>query len=249
MSSTRVSLVGGGKVAGIHADALAELPEAEFVAACDVSAERAEQFAAKHRVRPFTDLATMLREASPEAIIIGTPHPLHAKAAIRAAEAGVHVLVEKPLAANLADCDAMLAAARKSGVTLGVISQRRFFEAGRRMKAALDAGQIWAPGPGGFLGSQRRGAAAYPAPPWRPWACSSATTGATPPTTSPTRGAAGGTPRAAGSWSTNPRTNSTSCCGSWARPPRCPGTGPTSTTRPSRWTTRPWPPSGSPTAA
>src|SRR5688572_29747983 len=114
MSSIRVALVGCGKVAGIHAEALAALPEAEFVAACDVSAERAAQFGAKHRVKPFTDLAMMLREASPEAIIIGTPHPLHAEAAIRAAEAGVHVLVEKPLAANLADCDAMLAAARKS---------------------------------------------------------------------------------------------------------------------------------------
>ena len=64
---------------------------------------------------------------------------------IRAAEAGVHVLVEKPLAATLADCDAMLAAARKSGVTLGVISQRRFYGPVQRMKAAIDAGKIGRP--------------------------------------------------------------------------------------------------------
>src|SRR5688500_844700 len=103
MRPIRTALVGCGKVAGIHADALAELPEAEFVAACDVGAGRAEAFAAKHRVKPFTDLTKMLREAAPEAIIIGTPHPLHAEAAIQAAEAGTHVLVEKPLAASLAD--------------------------------------------------------------------------------------------------------------------------------------------------
>ena len=77
----------------------------------------------------------MLREAKPEAVIIGTPHPLHAEAAIQAAEAGVHVLVEKPLAASLADCDAMLAAARKSGITLGCISQRRLLRAGAAHEA------------------------------------------------------------------------------------------------------------------
>src|SRR3954468_13639099 len=128
MSAIRVALVGCGKVASIHAAALAALPEAQFVAACDVNLERALAFASKWRVQPCTDLGKMLSEAKPEAVIIGTPHPLHAAAAVQAAEAGVHVLVEKPLAANLADCDAMLAAARKSGVTLSVVSQRRFYE-------------------------------------------------------------------------------------------------------------------------
>lgn len=167
MTPTRVALVGCGKVASIHAAALASLPEAEFVATCDVSAERAEAFAAKHRVRPFTDLGTMLRDARPEAIIIGTPHPLHATAAIRAAEAGVHVLVEKPLAASLADCDAMLAAARKSGVTLGVISQRRFYEPVQRMKRAIDEGKIGKPALGVFIQYSWRDEAYYQSDPWR----------------------------------------------------------------------------------
>lgn len=167
MKPVRVALVGCGKVAGIHADALAAVPEAEFVAACDISAERALAFAAKHRVRPFTDLATMLRDAAPEAVIIGTPHPLHAEAAIRAAEAGVHVLVEKPLAATLADANTMLAAARKSGVTLGVISQRRFYEPVQRMKRAIDEGKIGTPALGVFIQYSWRDAAYYTSDPWR----------------------------------------------------------------------------------
>ncbi len=167
MKAIRVALVGCGKVAGIHAAALAEMPEAEFVAACDISADRAEAFAAKYRVRPFTDLGTMLREARPEAIIIGTPHPLHAEAAVRAAEAGAHVLVEKPLAASLADCDAMLAAARKSGITLGCISQRRFYEPVQRMKRAIDAGKIGTPALGVFIQYSWRDAAYYASDPWR----------------------------------------------------------------------------------
>jgi predicted dehydrogenase len=167
MKPVRVALVGCGKVASLHAAALASIPEAEFVAACDISADRAAAFAAKHKVQPFTDLASMLRDAGPEAVVIGTPHPLHAEAAIRAAEAGAHVLVEKPLAASLADCDAMIAAARKSGVTLGVISQRRFYEPVQRMKRAIDGGKIGAPALGVFIQYSWRDAAYYASDPWR----------------------------------------------------------------------------------
>lgn len=167
MPLTRVALVGCGKVAGIHAAALETIPEAEFVAACDVNPERASSFAAKFGAKPFTDLGAMLRDTRPNAVIIGTPHPLHAEAAVRAAEAGAHVLVEKPLAASLADCDAMLAASHKSGVTLGVISQRRFYEPVQRMKRAIDEGKIGRPALGVFIQYSWRDAAYYLSDPWR----------------------------------------------------------------------------------
>lgn len=167
MAPTRVALVGCGKVAQIHVAALRSVPGADLVAACDALPDRAAALAAKHLIRPFADVPTMLREAKPDAVIIGTPHPRHAESAIPAAEAGVHVLVEKPLAASLADCDAMLAAARKTGVTLGVISQRRFCGAVRRMKAAIDAGKIGTPALGVFLGYNWRDAAYYQSDPWR----------------------------------------------------------------------------------
>ena len=87
----------------------------------------------------------MLKDSGAEAVVVGTPHPMHAGPAIHAAEAGVHVLVEKPMAATLADCDAMLTASQRAGVTLGVISQRRLYEPVLRMKAAIDAGKIGRP--------------------------------------------------------------------------------------------------------
>ncbi|QJX00568.1 Gfo/Idh/MocA family protein [Frigoriglobus tundricola] len=167
MAPIRVALVGCGKVASIHAAALRSLPDVEFVAVCDVSADRADAFATRYGVRPFTDLGAMLRDARQDVLIIGTPHPLHAEAAVQAAEAGVHVLVEKPLAANLADCDAMLAAARKSGITFGVISQRRFYEPVQRMKRAIDEGKIGAPALGVFIQYSWRDAAYYRSDPWR----------------------------------------------------------------------------------
>jgi UDP-N-acetyl-2-amino-2-deoxyglucuronate dehydrogenase len=167
MTRTRVGIVGCGKVAGIHAAALAALPDAELVAACDIDAGRAGAFSAKHGGRAFADLPAMLRDGRPEVVVIGTPHPLHAETAIRAAEAGVHVLVEKPLAAALADCDAMIAAAQKAGVRLGVLSQRRFYEPVGRMKAAIDAGKIGRPALGVFIQYSWRDAAYYTSDPWR----------------------------------------------------------------------------------
>ena len=109
----------------------------------------------------------MLAKARPEAVILATPHPLHAQAAILAAEAGAHVLVEKPLASNLLDADAMIAAARKTGVTLGVVSQRRFYEPVLRIKAAIDAGKIGKPALGVFSMFSWRDHSYYSSDPWR----------------------------------------------------------------------------------
>ena len=163
----RTALIGCGKVGSIHAGALASRPESQFVAVCDADGFRAAAFAARYGIRPFTDVAAMLAEARPEAVLLATPHPLHAQAAILAAEAGAHVLVEKPLASTLADADAMLAAAARSGVTLGVISQRRFYEPVQRIKAAIDAGKIGTPCLGVFSMFSWRDPAYYQSDPWR----------------------------------------------------------------------------------
>jgi predicted dehydrogenase len=109
----------------------------------------------------------MFAQAGVEAVCICTPHPAHRDPALMAARAGVHVLVEKPMAASLADCDAMIAAARESGVQLGVISQRRFYEPVKRLKAAIEAGKIGAPVLGTVLMLSWRDEAYYRSDPWR----------------------------------------------------------------------------------
>src|SRR5690242_18916674 len=127
MRKIKTALVGCGKVGHLHAPALQSLPESEFVAVCGRTAEKAKAFAETYRVAAFTDVAEMIAKAGVEAICICTPHPQHAAPAIAAAQAGVSVIVEKPLASSLADCDAMLAAARASGTIISTISQRRFY--------------------------------------------------------------------------------------------------------------------------
>lgn len=167
MDHVRTALVGCGKVGGIHAEVLARLPESRFVAACDASGERAEAIAGRYGARAFDRLDALLADSGAEALVVATPHPLHAEAAIQAAEAGLHVLVEKPLAARLSDCDAILAAARSAGVTLGVVSQRRFCEPVVRMRSALDAGKIGEPALGVVLMFNWRDEAYYRSDPWR----------------------------------------------------------------------------------
>ena len=146
---------------------LRDLPESEFVAVCDADQARAATFAQQYNVQAFGDVDAMVTQARVEAVVICTPHPLHAMPAIAACNAGAHVLVEKPLASTLADCDAMIDAAERNGVKLGVVSQRRFFEPVLRMKAAIDAGKIGTPVLGTVQMFSWRDEAYYRSDPWR----------------------------------------------------------------------------------
>jgi UDP-N-acetyl-2-amino-2-deoxyglucuronate dehydrogenase len=167
MKPVRTALIGCGKVGGLHAAALTTLPESTLVAVCDSRFDRAEQFAARYGGTAFQDVSEMISVSGAEAIFICTPHPLHAESAVLAAEAGLHVMVEKPMAANLSDCDAMIRTARKTGVTLSVMSQRRFYEPVQRMKTAIDAGKIGLPVLGIFQMFSWRDQAYYESDPWR----------------------------------------------------------------------------------
>jgi UDP-N-acetyl-2-amino-2-deoxyglucuronate dehydrogenase len=161
----RIGLTGCGKVAHLHAAALATLPNLKLAAVHDALPQRAQEFAERYRAKACETLEELLREV--DALFICTPHPLHRTAALLAAEARVHVLVEKPLASKLADCDAMIEACSQAGVKLGVISQRRFYEPVQRMRQAIDEGKLGAPILGTMQMLSWRDEAYYRSDPWR----------------------------------------------------------------------------------
>jgi predicted dehydrogenase len=163
----RTSIVGCGKVAHLHAAALSTLPESELVAVCDADGARATEFGSQYGVKGFEDVTRMIDDEGVQVVVVCTPHPLHASVAVAAAERGAHILVEKPLAASVVDCDDMIAAASWNRVRLGVVSQRRFFEPVVRMKSALDAGKIGAPILGTVQMFSWRDEAYYRSDPWR----------------------------------------------------------------------------------
>jgi predicted dehydrogenase len=159
--------VGYGKVAHTHAFALNTLPESEFVAVCGRNLPRAQAFGKQYDVSAYGGVCEMVEKASLEAVVVCTPHPAHAAPVVQAAQAGAHVLVEKPLAASLKDCDTMIAAAREAEVKLGVISQRRLYEPVKRVKAAIEAGKIGRPILGTVVMLGWRDEAYYRSDPWR----------------------------------------------------------------------------------
>jgi UDP-N-acetyl-2-amino-2-deoxyglucuronate dehydrogenase len=142
MNATRVAIVGPGKVARIHASALARLPGAALVAVVGRDRERAGSFADAFRAEAFTTLDSAVETVRPDVAIVCTPHPRHAVAAMTALEHGMHVLVEKPMTVRPDEARRMVDAARAAGVSLGVVSQRRWYEPVRRVKEAIDDGRI-----------------------------------------------------------------------------------------------------------
>ncbi|MEM6690019.1 MAG: Gfo/Idh/MocA family oxidoreductase [Planctomycetota bacterium] len=167
MNRVRTGIIGCGNVADLHAIALSKLEESEFVAACDTQISRAQKFAHRYDVQAYDRVEDMFNQAGLDAVMICTPHPLHEQPTVLAAKAGVHVLIEKPLASTLAACDTMLNAAEEGGIKLGVVSQRRLFEPVQRMKAAIDDGKIGRPILGTFSMYSWRDENYYQSDPWR----------------------------------------------------------------------------------
>jgi len=145
MEKARTAIIGCGKVGHIHAEALSIIDESDFIAVCDHDHQRAKNFEKQFNVLPYTNVSKMIKESKIDLVIVCTPHPQHAEPAISAIREGAHVLVEKPLAANLTDCDAMIAAADLAGVKLGVMSQRRLYPPVQRVKNAITSGKIGKP--------------------------------------------------------------------------------------------------------
>ena len=116
----RVAVVGAGYVAQHHLAALARLDFVDIVGICDTHLQAAQDLARRHGVAVATDRLSALAAARPDAVHVLTPPASHPALAIEALGMGCHVLVEKPMADTVADCEAMIAAARANGRMLGV---------------------------------------------------------------------------------------------------------------------------------
>jgi predicted dehydrogenase len=140
-----ISIAGCGKVAHLHARAIQKIPNARLAGVWSRSPESAKNFASLYRTRPYSEIGHMVLENETDLVIVCTPHPFHRQPAVEAAEAGANVLVEKPLASDLRDCDSIINECKIHCVKLGVISQRRWYSPVLRVKEAIDRGKIGKP--------------------------------------------------------------------------------------------------------
>jgi 1,5-anhydro-D-fructose reductase (1,5-anhydro-D-mannitol-forming) len=137
-------VVGLGRIADTEiAPAIAASPHGILHGVVSRDQGRADSFAERHHaVRALTDLGELLRDPDVDAVYIATPNALHADQVVAAAQAGKHVLCDKPLALTVADAQRAIAACDEAGVRLGVTFQTRFHDAFDRCRPAIRSGSL-----------------------------------------------------------------------------------------------------------
>ncbi len=139
----RVAFVGCGGISHTHAVALAKMPDVEIVAGVDIDKDRLKVFGDRWGVtKLYKDWKTMLKEVRPDGVSVCTPNGVHAAPSIDASNAGCHVIVEKPMAMNPAECEKMIAAAKKAKKKLVIGFQYRYHPNTQFLKRARDNGEF-----------------------------------------------------------------------------------------------------------
>jgi len=135
-------IVGAGVISATHAQAIASLPGGRLVAVTDVEPDRAKSLAAAHDCAVEPDLDALLARGDVDVVCVCVPSGLHADVGIRAAAAGKHLVIEKPLDVSLEAADRLIEATDQAGVVLTVISQHRFDRGLIELRRLLDDGAL-----------------------------------------------------------------------------------------------------------
>jgi UDP-N-acetyl-2-amino-2-deoxyglucuronate dehydrogenase len=138
----RFCIAGAGFIGGLHAAAIAAIPEARLTVVCSRSESSARALAAKTGAAWTTDCLEAVRREDVDVVCICTPSGAHAELAVASAEAGKHMVVEKPLEITLERVDRIIGAASVAGVKLTCIFPLRFMEGVRLAKEAIAAGRL-----------------------------------------------------------------------------------------------------------
>jgi len=144
MHIVRVGVIGCGAIAEyVHLPAYKENPAARLIAVCDINKERAKKVAEAFEAESwYIDYKELLKRDDIDAVSICTPNHLHCEQAVAAAEAGKHILLEKPMALTLRECDEIINACKKSGVKLMIGTNSKFDPIYQRVKTLIDQGLI-----------------------------------------------------------------------------------------------------------
>ncbi|MDR6549313.1 Gfo/Idh/MocA family oxidoreductase [Paenibacillus qinlingensis] len=143
MSKIKVAVIGCGSIAKHrHIPEYAANANVELVAFVDPIIERAEHYAQLHGGKAYSNYVEMLQAEKVDAVSVCTPNYLHAEMTIAAANAGAHVLVEKPMATTAAEAEAMIEAAKKNGVFLMVGHNQRLMPPHVKAKEILESGKL-----------------------------------------------------------------------------------------------------------
>lgn len=137
-----IGIIGGGRICAAHATSAQALVDTELVAIADVEPEKLAQQTQQFGCRGYADYRPLLEDPAVDAVVVALPHWMHREVTIAALHAGKHVFLEKPMAMTVAECDEMIAAARRSGKTLMVAHSQHFFPVNMAARKVIADGGI-----------------------------------------------------------------------------------------------------------
>ena len=138
----KLGVLGAGIIAKSFMEAAPQVPDLEVGVICDVAEDAARAMAKPLGIAWVTNYQEVLADEAIEAVYVALPHHLHEEVTIAAAEAGKHILLEKPMANSLEEADRMLAAQKRAGVKLMLGFTHRFHSELETAKRLIDAGEL-----------------------------------------------------------------------------------------------------------
>jgi len=144
MKTYGFGIIGCGMIADFHSTAIAELKNGKLVAVSSRNEANAKRVAERYNVERYADYNEMLKRDDLDIVCVCTPSGAHRDPAVAAAEAGKHVIVEKPLEITLERCDAIIQACDDADVRLCAIFNSRFSEGSQLVKRTIDSGRFGA---------------------------------------------------------------------------------------------------------
>src|SRR5581483_3399125 len=142
---TSIGILGGGGISDTHARAAAALPDVRVVAVCGANATKVDQLASRYNATAYTDIAAFLRHRPMDVVAIGSPSGLHGEQGEAVANAGLHLLIEKPLEVTLARADSLINAVETNKLKLSVCFQDRENPRLKLVKEWIEAGHLGRP--------------------------------------------------------------------------------------------------------
>ena len=142
MQPINFAIIGAGNIGKILAEAIAHIPEARTTVVCNRTEATGRALAAQYGAEWISDYEQAVTRADVDAVAVCTPSGYHMEIAVAAAEAGKHLLVEKPIEITLERTDRIIEAAEKAGVILACVFPRRFAVGAQKAKEALEAGRL-----------------------------------------------------------------------------------------------------------
>lgn len=142
MNHINLGIIGAGIIAHNHVEAAINTPGVKLLCIADIVSQKAESLAEKYNIKPYTNYREMLDNESLDAVIITLPVFLHCESVVEAANRGLHILVEKPMASTVEECNLMISEAKKNNVKLMVGHIQRYISSNMRAFEMIQEGTL-----------------------------------------------------------------------------------------------------------